>query len=98
MDLALTESQEMLKTTARAFMEREAPTDVIVGLQQAESSLAPELKNAPGIGPRPSSSYTTAAVLSVSPLPPYSAGIRMPSHPRSAAFLQSSAVGSDSVR
>jgi alkylation response protein AidB-like acyl-CoA dehydrogenase len=43
MDLALTESQEMLKSTARSFMEREAPTDVIVGMQQAESSLAPEL-------------------------------------------------------
>ncbi len=43
MDLSLTESQEMLKTTARSFLEREAPTDVIVGLQQAESSLAPPL-------------------------------------------------------
>jgi alkylation response protein AidB-like acyl-CoA dehydrogenase len=43
MDLALTESQEMLKTTARTFMEREAPVDVVVGLQKAESSLEPEL-------------------------------------------------------
>lgn len=43
MDLSLTESQEMLKTTARAFMEREAPTDVIVGLQRTESAPAPEL-------------------------------------------------------
>ena len=43
MDLALTESQEMLRTTARSFMEREAPTDVIVGLQKADSSLAPDL-------------------------------------------------------
>ncbi|HKQ67546.1 MAG TPA: acyl-CoA dehydrogenase family protein [Methylomirabilota bacterium] len=39
MDLALTESQEMLRTTARSFMEREAPVDVVVGLQKAESSL-----------------------------------------------------------
>jgi alkylation response protein AidB-like acyl-CoA dehydrogenase len=43
MDLALTESQEMLRTTARSFMEREAPTDVVVGLQKADSSLAPDL-------------------------------------------------------
>jgi alkylation response protein AidB-like acyl-CoA dehydrogenase len=43
MDLALTESQEMLRSVARAFMEREAPTDVIVGLQRAPDSLAPDL-------------------------------------------------------
>src|SRR3989454_8228147 len=43
MDLALTESQEMLRTAARTFMEREAPVDVVVGLQKAESSLAPAL-------------------------------------------------------
>src|SRR5215510_13236850 len=43
MDLSLTESQEMLRTTARSFMEREAPVDVVVGLQNAESSLDPEL-------------------------------------------------------
>ena len=43
MDLALTESQEMLRTTARNFMEREAPVDVVVGLQKAESSLDPGL-------------------------------------------------------
>src|SRR5262249_5598795 len=43
MDLSLTESQEMLRTTARSFMEREAPVDVVVGLQKAESSLDPEL-------------------------------------------------------
>jgi len=43
MDLSLTESQEMLKSTARSFMDREAPTDVIVGLHRAESSLAPDL-------------------------------------------------------
>ena len=43
MDLALTESQELLRTTARSFMEREAPVDVIVGLQKLDSSLAPDL-------------------------------------------------------
>src|SRR5215510_1981995 len=43
MDLSLTESQEMLRTTARSFMEREAPVDVVVGLQKAESSLDPDL-------------------------------------------------------
>src|SRR2546426_9122447 len=43
MDLALTESQEMLRPTARTFMEREAPVDVVVGLQKAESSLDPDL-------------------------------------------------------
>src|SRR5256885_13751279 len=43
MDLALTEDQEMLRTTARTFMEREAPVDVVVGLQKAESSLDPDL-------------------------------------------------------
>jgi len=43
MDLSLTESQEMLRTTARSFMEREAPVDVIVGLQKGESSLEPDL-------------------------------------------------------
>ena len=43
MDLALTESQEMLRTAARTFMEREAPVDVVVSLQKAESSLEPGL-------------------------------------------------------
>src|SRR5262249_56494336 len=43
MDLSLTESQEMLRTTARSFMEREAPVDVVVGLQKADSSLEPDL-------------------------------------------------------
>lgn len=43
MDLALSESQEMLQGIARSFMEREAPTDVVVGLQGAESSLEPAL-------------------------------------------------------
>jgi alkylation response protein AidB-like acyl-CoA dehydrogenase len=42
-DLSLTESQEMLRTTARSFMEREAPKDTIVALQRADSGLVPEL-------------------------------------------------------
>ena len=43
MDLSLTESQEMLRSAARTFVEREAPTHSIVALQRAESSLVPEL-------------------------------------------------------
>jgi alkylation response protein AidB-like acyl-CoA dehydrogenase len=43
MNLSLTESQELLRDVARSFMEREAPIDVIIALQRAESSLAPEL-------------------------------------------------------
>ena len=39
MDLSLTESQEMLRAAARAFVEREAPGHVIVALQREESSL-----------------------------------------------------------
>src|SRR5437899_6648378 len=43
MDLSLTESQEMLRATARSFMQRETPVDVVVGLQKAESSLERDL-------------------------------------------------------
>ena len=43
MDLALTESQEMLRSSARTFVEREAPQHTIVALQRAESSLVPDL-------------------------------------------------------
>ena len=43
MDLALTDSQEMLKVSARSFMAREAPKDTIVGLEFAEAGLIPEL-------------------------------------------------------
>lgn len=43
MDLALTESQEALKTVARSFMEREAPKDVIADLQKNDSGLTPEV-------------------------------------------------------
>lgn len=39
MDLALTESQELLRSSARAFVEREAPGHVIVGLQREDSRL-----------------------------------------------------------
>jgi alkylation response protein AidB-like acyl-CoA dehydrogenase len=38
-DLSLTESQEMLRTTARTFMEREVPRDTIVALQRGGASL-----------------------------------------------------------
>ncbi|MET0485438.1 MAG: acyl-CoA dehydrogenase family protein, partial [Candidatus Rokuibacteriota bacterium] len=43
MDLALTESQEMLRASARTFVEREAPTHTLVALQKQESSLVPDL-------------------------------------------------------
>jgi alkylation response protein AidB-like acyl-CoA dehydrogenase len=43
MDLALTESQEMLRSSARSFVEREAPRHTIVALQKSASSLVPEL-------------------------------------------------------
>ena len=43
MDLALTESQEMLRSSARTFVEREAPQHTIVALQRADSSLVPDL-------------------------------------------------------
>jgi alkylation response protein AidB-like acyl-CoA dehydrogenase len=43
MDLALTESQEMLRSAARTFVEREMPTHTLVALQKQESSLVPDL-------------------------------------------------------
>ena len=43
MDLSLTESQEMLRSAARSFVAREAPSHVIVALQRAASSLVPDL-------------------------------------------------------
>ena len=43
MDLALTEPQEMLRASARSFIEREAPTHAIVAGQRAESGLVPGL-------------------------------------------------------
>jgi alkylation response protein AidB-like acyl-CoA dehydrogenase len=42
-DLALTESQEMLRSAARTFIDREAPTHAIVALQRATSGLVPEV-------------------------------------------------------
>jgi len=42
-DLALTESQEMLKGIARSFMAREASKDVIVGWEREPSGLIPEV-------------------------------------------------------
>jgi alkylation response protein AidB-like acyl-CoA dehydrogenase len=50
-DLSLTESQEMLRSAARTFVEREAPTHAIVAHQRTQSSLAPELwRKAAGLG------------------------------------------------
>jgi alkylation response protein AidB-like acyl-CoA dehydrogenase len=43
MDLALTESQEMLRSAARTFVEREMPTHTLVALQKQASSLVPDL-------------------------------------------------------
>ena len=44
MDLALTETQEMLRASARTFVEREAPTHTLVAAAEAaESSLVPDL-------------------------------------------------------
>ena len=43
MDLALTEPQEMLRSSARTFIEREAPSHTIVALQRNDSGLVPEL-------------------------------------------------------
>src|SRR5919201_6469382 len=39
MDLSLTESQQLLRNTARSFMEREAPKEVLVALQGSETGL-----------------------------------------------------------
>ena len=43
MDLALTESQEMLRGIARSFMERESPKDRVVAMQRSESSLSSDV-------------------------------------------------------
>ncbi len=43
MDLSLTETQQMLKQTARDFMEREAPREAIVALQRSETGFRPEV-------------------------------------------------------
>ena len=43
MDLSLTEPQEMLRASARTFIEREAPTHAIVAHQRADSPMLPDL-------------------------------------------------------
>lgn len=43
MDLALTESQEMLKSAARTFMERECPRQVLLDLDRTETGISPEI-------------------------------------------------------
>jgi alkylation response protein AidB-like acyl-CoA dehydrogenase len=43
MHLALTDSQEMLRATARSFLEREAPRHAVVAMQDAPSGLQPAL-------------------------------------------------------
>ena len=43
MDLSLTESQEMLRSTARDFVERECPTKTVQEIDQSETGFSPEL-------------------------------------------------------
>ncbi len=43
MDLALTEPQELLRASARSFVEREAPRHAIVAAQRGDAGLAPAL-------------------------------------------------------
>lgn len=43
MDLSLTEPQELLRASARSFVEREAPRHAIVAAQRGDASLAPAL-------------------------------------------------------
>jgi alkylation response protein AidB-like acyl-CoA dehydrogenase len=43
MDLSLTESQQMLKATVRAFMERETPKQALVALQHSDTGVAPDV-------------------------------------------------------
>jgi len=43
MDLALTEPQEMLKATARAFLERECPRQLLLELDRTETGISAEL-------------------------------------------------------
>jgi alkylation response protein AidB-like acyl-CoA dehydrogenase len=42
MDLSLTDDQELLQSTVRSFVQREARTEVLTGLQDSESGLRPE--------------------------------------------------------
>lgn len=51
MDLALTETQQLLRHTAQDFMAREAPREAIVALQRSETGLRPEVwQTAAGLG------------------------------------------------
>jgi alkylation response protein AidB-like acyl-CoA dehydrogenase len=43
MDLSLTEPQELLRASARSFVEREAPRHAIVAAQRGDAGLAPSL-------------------------------------------------------
>jgi len=43
MDLSLTEPQELLRTAARTFVEREAPRHAIVALHRGDTALLPPL-------------------------------------------------------
>jgi alkylation response protein AidB-like acyl-CoA dehydrogenase len=43
MDLSLTEPQELLRASARSFVERELPTHAIVALQREPAGLVPEV-------------------------------------------------------
>ena len=51
MDLSLTEPQELLRASARSFVDREAPRHAIVAAQRGDVSLTPELwRKASGLG------------------------------------------------
>ena len=51
MDLSLTEPQELLRASARSFVDREAPRHAIVAAQRGDASLTPELwRKASGLG------------------------------------------------
>ena len=43
MDLGLSETQQMLKSTAREFLARESPRDLVRAMEMDESGYPPEL-------------------------------------------------------
>ena len=45
MDLSLTETQTMLKSSAREFLDREAPRALIKEMDESDSGFSPELVN-----------------------------------------------------
>jgi alkylation response protein AidB-like acyl-CoA dehydrogenase len=50
-DLSLTEPQELLRSAARSFVEREAPRHALVAVQRGDTGLLPELwRKAAGLG------------------------------------------------